>query len=180
MLLLILHLCTCVHGACLQGLTQWRLGPLTVFDRNHPTMHYVLDMANPAHEQVRMESAWKAQVARGLNTAASQRTQTAQCLLSVVGFHVEARLRVLVPGQVARKLVDIANNFQDFPNMWNLRLNGMHCMLNCQANNCDSCMFAMARFIAGSLGSGLQLRNRVLQCHEPTLFNTHTSIALVR
>lgn len=119
-----------MHGACcrgLQGLTQWRLGPLTVFDRNHPTMHYVLDMANPAHEQVRTgaASSWQAQVARGLDTAASQRTQTAQRRLSVVGFRAE--LHVLVPGQVARKLVDIANNFQDFPNMWNLRLNGTHC-----------------------------------------------------
>ncbi|KAL6748153.1 hypothetical protein V8C86DRAFT_2885468 [Haematococcus lacustris] len=35
-----------------QGLLMWRLGPSTVFDRLHPSGHYILDLANPSHEQV--------------------------------------------------------------------------------------------------------------------------------
>ncbi|KAG2440423.1 hypothetical protein HYH02_010310 [Chlamydomonas schloesseri] len=35
-----------------QALAMWRLGPANVFDRAHPTGHYILDLANPAHEVV--------------------------------------------------------------------------------------------------------------------------------
>ncbi|KAG2497889.1 hypothetical protein HYH03_004155 [Edaphochlamys debaryana] len=35
-----------------QGLAMWRLGPANLFDRAHPTAHYILDLGNPAHEQV--------------------------------------------------------------------------------------------------------------------------------
>lgn len=35
-----------------QGLAMWRLGPANLFDRQHPTGHYILDLANSAHEQV--------------------------------------------------------------------------------------------------------------------------------
>ncbi len=39
-----------------QGLLMWRLGPHHVFDRTHPSGHYILDLSNPAHEQVRSYS----------------------------------------------------------------------------------------------------------------------------
>ena len=32
---------------------MWRLGPPNLFDKAHPSGHYVLDTANPTHEQVR-------------------------------------------------------------------------------------------------------------------------------
>ena len=37
----------------LQGVAMWRLGPPNLFDKAHPSGHYVLDTANPTHEQVR-------------------------------------------------------------------------------------------------------------------------------
>jgi len=55
---------------------MWRLGPDKLFDRNHPSLHYVLDISQPAHEQV------------------------------------------------ARKLIDIANQNPESPNIWNIRLQG--------------------------------------------------------
>jgi hypothetical protein len=41
-----------------QGLLMWRLGPLTLFDKAHPTGHYILDLTNPSHEQVRTSAAY--------------------------------------------------------------------------------------------------------------------------
>ncbi len=31
---------------------MWRLGPLNVLDKAHPSVHYVLDLSNNLHEQV--------------------------------------------------------------------------------------------------------------------------------
>lgn len=65
-----------VSARALQAVVVWRLGPANVFDRAHPSGHYVLDVSNPAHESV------------------------------------------------AKRLVDIAGNSSDMPNIWNLRMNG--------------------------------------------------------
>ena len=35
-----------------QGMVVWRLGPLNVFDRAHPSLHYILNLSLPAHEKV--------------------------------------------------------------------------------------------------------------------------------
>ncbi|KAF5838018.1 hypothetical protein DUNSADRAFT_3505 [Dunaliella salina] len=35
-----------------QALLMWRLGPLNVLDKAHPSAHYVLDLSNNLHEQV--------------------------------------------------------------------------------------------------------------------------------
>ncbi|GLI68625.1 hypothetical protein VaNZ11_013103, partial [Volvox africanus] len=35
-----------------QALAMWRLGPANLFDKAHPTGHYVLDLNNPHHESV--------------------------------------------------------------------------------------------------------------------------------
>eukprot|EP00798_Chlamydomonas_sp_ICE-L_P005911 gene5911-33483_t len=35
-----------------QALLMWRLGPINVFDKNHPSGHYVLDLNQPLHEMV--------------------------------------------------------------------------------------------------------------------------------
>ena len=29
---------------------MWRLGPYNLYDKSHPSGHYVLDTTNPAHE----------------------------------------------------------------------------------------------------------------------------------
>ncbi|KAG1666022.1 hypothetical protein FOA52_010932 [Chlamydomonas sp. UWO 241] len=35
-----------------QAVTLWRLGPANLFDRAHPSAHYILDCSNPSHEIV--------------------------------------------------------------------------------------------------------------------------------
>ena len=33
-----------------QSVALWRLGPSNLFDKNHPSGHYILDTTNPTHE----------------------------------------------------------------------------------------------------------------------------------
>lgn len=55
---------------------MWRLGPSNLFDRAHPSGHYIFDCSSPSHERV------------------------------------------------VRSLIDLASNFHDFSNIWNLRVRG--------------------------------------------------------
>lgn len=59
-----------------QSIAILRLGPSVCFNPKHPSMHWVLDVGNPAHEEV------------------------------------------------TKKLVYLAANDTELPNMWNIRLNG--------------------------------------------------------
>eukprot|EP00798_Chlamydomonas_sp_ICE-L_P022708 gene22707-29864_t len=59
-----------------QAVAMWRLGPNNLYDKHHPSGHYILDVTNPAHETI------------------------------------------------GKRLMDLAANFQDFPNIWNIRSTG--------------------------------------------------------
>lgn len=61
-----------------QSIALLRLGPAVCFDAKHPSMHWILDVSNPAHEET------------------------------------------------TKKLVHLAASDMEFPNMWNIRLNGKY------------------------------------------------------
>ena len=111
---------------------MWRLGPPNLFDKAHPSGHYVLDTANPTHEQVSatvwegVYQIYRSGTAHLSGHCASDTANLARTgRFSSLGGEVYLKISLPMlppPAQLARKLIDLANQSSDFPNFWNMDL----------------------------------------------------------